>query len=108
MLDQDFATKLAELQEANRLAGSRAFDQDMLGFELKQAQLLHGRAEKEGVTEKDVDPEQLAMGVKVEMEHTDDPAVARRVACDHLAELPDYYIRLKAMEAEGKKAHGSS
>lgn len=50
------------------------------------------------------DPEQLAMGVKVEMEHTDDPAIARRIAMDHLAEFPDYYTRLAKMEHEAEKA----
>jgi len=43
--------------------------------------------------------EQLALGTEVELEHTDDPAVAEEIALDHLDELPDYYTRLAAMEA---------
>ena len=48
------------------------------------------------------DKKQLAMGVKVEKEHTDNPTLAKEVAKDHLAEIADYYTRLKKMEAEGK------
>jgi hypothetical protein len=47
----------------------------------------------------DLDPEELAMGIKVEMEHTDDPVIARKIALDHLTEFPGvYYTALKAME----------
>lgn len=41
------------------------------------------------------DAEQLEAGVKVEMEHTDDPAKAREIAKDHLSEDPHYYTKLK-------------
>lgn len=47
-------------------------------------------------------PEQLRIGTKVEMEHTDDPEEARRIARDHLREFPDYYTRLVRMEARAK------
>jgi len=52
------------------------------------------------------DPEQLGMGIEVEMEHTDDRRVAEEIARDHLAEqikagLPqDYYTRLQRMEGD--------
>lgn len=39
---------------------------------------------------------QLRMGWEVEFEHSDDPMLALEIAMDHLAELPDYYTRLKA------------
>jgi hypothetical protein len=35
------------------------------------------------------------MGVEVEKEHTPDEDVTKRISLDHLAELPDYYTRLK-------------
>ena len=57
-----------------------------------------GLAEKSGFTPDLADPEQLAIGTKVEMEHTDDPRLARRIALDHLAEHPDYYRALRKME----------
>lgn len=59
-----------------------------------------GKAKKEKLKEKDVDPKELAMGIKVEMEHTNNKAIAKRISLDHLAELPDYYTRLKKMENE--------
>lgn len=48
-------------------------------------------------------PKQLAMGLEVEMEHTDDPKVALEIAIDHLTEMPDYYTRLNDMEADVEK-----
>ena len=66
--------------------------------------IKQGRAKEKGITEKDVDAKELEMGTKVEYEHTDDADISKRIALDHLAELPDYYTRLARMEAEGKKA----
>ena len=50
----------------------------------------------------DFNPEQLEMGIKVEMEHTDDPAKAKEIAMDHLVEDPEYYTHLQKMENESK------
>lgn len=44
------------------------------------------------------DPKELEMGIKVEMEHTPCPLIARKIALDHLVEIKDYYSRLKKME----------
>lgn len=44
------------------------------------------------------DQEQLAAGIKVEMEHTTDKDIATEIAMDHLSEDPDYYKKLKAIE----------
>jgi hypothetical protein len=49
------------------------------------------------------DPKELAMGVNVEKEHTDNPEWAKIIAKAHLTELPNYYTLLDAMEKEGKK-----
>lgn len=38
---------------------------------------------------------ELAMGIKVEMEHTDDRKKAAKIAMDHLKENPSYYSQLK-------------
>jgi hypothetical protein len=43
---------------------------------------------------------ELEMGIKVEMEHTDDVDVAKKIAMDHLAENPKYYSELKASGIE--------
>lgn len=42
----------------------------------------------------------LQMGTAVEMEHTDDPKIAKEIAMDHLMEDPVYYKKLKKMESE--------
>lgn len=56
----------------------------------------------EPAKEEDVDPEELSLGIHIEMEHTDDPEEAKVIALQHLAELPDYYTRLKKMEDDAK------
>ena len=41
---------------------------------------------------------QLQRGIKVELEHTSNARVAKEIALDHIAELPDYYDRLEKVE----------
>jgi hypothetical protein len=58
------------------------------------------------------DVEQFRMGLDVELEHGahdpetnvtgDDELVTGKIAWAHLKELPDYYTRLMAMEAEAE------
>lgn len=48
------------------------------------------------------DQRQLDLGIDVEKEHTDDPYIAKKIAKDHLDEIPDYYDRLIKMEKEAK------
>ena len=48
---------------------------------------------------------QLKMGIPIEHEHTKDKALATDIALQHLDEIPDYYTRLKKMEASAKKEH---
>lgn len=50
----------------------------------------------------DYDPKQVKMGVEVEKEHTNDPAIAEKIAKQHLEEDPKYYTKLKKMEREFK------
>lgn len=64
----------------------------------------------EGKDPSEFDPEKLAEGVKVEMEHTSDPAIAREIAMDHLTEDPDYYRKLRKVEGkdlDGPEVKGS-
>ena len=79
-----------------------------ISSDLQKTFVNAGKANKLGITEKDVDPKELKMGIKVEYEHTTDSEVAKRIALDHLAEIPDYYTRLAKMEAEGKAAKKKS
>lgn len=62
-----------------------------------------------GISAADYDPEQLAEGQRVEMEHTDDPAEAERIAMDHLVEDPCYYSKLRLIhkQEEGTRVGGS-
>lgn len=46
----------------------------------------------------DFDKAKLTEGVKVEMEHTSDRAIATEIAMDHLTEDPNYYQKLKTIE----------
>lgn len=41
---------------------------------------------------------QLDKGQKVEMEHTKDKELAKKIAMDHLFEIPDYYDKLQKTE----------
>jgi hypothetical protein len=48
---------------------------------------------------------QLDMGEPIEHEHTKDHDLAKDIALQHIDEIPDYYTRLKKMEASAKKEH---
>jgi hypothetical protein len=60
------------------------------------------------------DLDQFRRGMNVELEHGsrdpetnvtgDDPLLTGKVALAHLREMPDYYTRLAAMEAEAERA----
>jgi hypothetical protein len=55
-------------------------------------------------TVKGVTDKEIRQGVAVEMEHTSNPNVARKIAIDHLAETgPGYYPALKKMEKNLEK-----
>ena len=43
---------------------------------------------------------ELEMGIKIEMEHTDDKDKAKEIAMDHLWENPSYYTKLKKSDIE--------
>jgi hypothetical protein len=59
-----------------------------------------------------IELEQFRMGLGVELEHGrhdpetdvtgDDPLITGKIALAHLREIPDYYTRLAAMEAEAE------
>lgn len=59
----------------------------------KEAQLAHAHDGGGNLNEASI-----RRGMKVEMEHTKDPATARQIAIDHLRERPDYYEKLEAVE----------
>lgn len=61
---------------------------------------MNGRAKDKGISEEDVDKKELSKGIEVESEHTPNEEMAKRIALDHLAEMPDYYTKLAQMEGK--------
>lgn len=61
------------------------------------------KSDKQGNIMENIDPKELAMGTKIEHEHTKDDALATKIALDHLKEDPHYYTKLKkaGLEQEG-------
>jgi hypothetical protein len=51
-----------------------------------------------------IHPGELRMGIRVEMEHTDELDKAKKIALDHLAENPFYYTALKLAGVESPSA----
>lgn len=70
--------------------------------------LRGGKMNKSGLDVSQVDPEQLSMGIEIEQEHTPNLAVAKKIALDHLSEMPDYYTRMKQMEDQYKSESGAA
>jgi len=66
--------------------------------EMQGTMIQGGLADKAGKRPGDFDPVALDMGIRFEMEHTDDPRIAREIAMDHLTEHPTYYDALCEME----------
>ncbi len=48
-------------------------------------------------------PDQIGLGLNVELEHTDNPAIALEIAKDHLTEDPEYYTKLKKIEKDSSR-----
>jgi len=105
-LGAEAANKLRAQLEQHRVAWEAARNQkhpDRQELEnrvaaLKKSDKMHGGlADKK--SPKDFDRTALAEGQQVEMEHTDNAAVAREIAMDHLTEDPNYYKKLARMEA---------
>lgn len=79
---------------------------DVLDKPKKENEIKGGKADNLSITDiakkhkvsVDKIKSQLIMGVKVEMEHTNDPKKALEIAMDHLTESPEYYTKLKEME----------
>lgn len=65
----------------------------------REAQKIPGGL-AEGKKSSDFDPAALARGIKVELEHTSDPKVAKEIAMDHLTEDPKYYEKLATIEGK--------
>jgi hypothetical protein len=58
------------------------------------------KKEKKELHPNQIHPQELRMGIKVELEHTDSLDKAKKIALDHLAENPFYYTALKLAGVE--------
>jgi len=68
--------------------------------------------DKLSITWENFDVDQFCMGMNIELEHgtqssetnvtNDDSLTTGKIALAHLEEIPDYYDRLKKMEAEAE------
>jgi len=65
--------------------------------------LTEGRANDDGISEDDVDAEELKMGIEVEKEHTTNKETAKRISLDHLCEISDLY----SFGKDGKRGQSS-
>lgn len=68
------------------------------GCEDPKNKVVGGLGDK--LTASDVDADELAMGLTIEREHTEDPEIAMEIALDHLAEDPQYYSKMKSSGLE--------
>lgn len=64
---------------------------DQIAQEKEEAGEMIPGGKGEGKSAKEFDPEQILMGMRVEMEHTTDPMIALEITIDHLTEYPEYY-----------------
>ena len=62
------------------------------------------KASKKELHPNQINPQELRMGIKVELEHTDELDKAKKIALDHLAENPYYYTALKLAGVESPSA----
>lgn len=51
-------------------------------------------ADKHGVSVEDIQNE-IETGIEIELEHTNDPLLAKEITLDHIVEFPDYYTNKK-------------
>jgi len=94
----------AEVLAYSKKLGIELIEFDRHVYMLLSSILTEGNSKGKDIKH-DPDPEQLTMGIKVEMEHTSEPLISQKIALDHLAEIPDYYTRLAKMEKEAGVDH---
>ncbi len=81
------------LFETYHQAISQKYGIDINNF---KQQISGGEADEHPLTKYKL--KQILLGIKVELEHTDNKYKALEITTDHLEEIPDYYTRLLRME----------
>jgi len=69
-------------------------EEDLFTIDWWKTRLTELQLDVPTVDEKDVDPEQLKIGIETEKEHTTDEETAKKIALAHLGEDPKYYSKL--------------
>lgn len=93
--DEEFIDMIARAEEEE--AGKYTKFDD---FEGGLSEAKKKREPKAELHPNQIHPQELRMGIKVELEHTDDLDKAKKIALDHLAENPFYYTALKLAGVE--------
>ena len=99
--DAEFDAMLKQLED--EMAGEIAVKSDVLDEPLEEDEQLNEGKGKE-LHPNAIHPGELRMGIRVEMEHTDNIDKAKKIALDHLAENPFYYTALKLAGVESPSA----
>jgi len=81
-----------------KLFGKSLDGLNAIGDFLQKSEVIPG-GEAKGKQPSDFDAQALKQGTAVEMEHSSDKRYAREIAMDHLTEDPNYYQKLKTVEA---------
>lgn len=121
--DRNFGIK-DETKEATSSGASGQYSQPLFGGKMNEDKIKGGLTDKKTLEDiaKKHDKKgyyhtdnmvsslkkQLEKGIKVEMEHTNDKKIAREIAMDHLWEDPNYYDKLKKVEATEATSTSSS
>lgn len=94
----------AQTQDQNRFEEYRNAIKKEYSIDIRlfKDKIRGGRADGKDITKYDL--QQLLMGIKVELEHTDNRMTALEITTDHLEQMPDYYTRLLKMEKEAEDA----
>jgi len=95
-----FIAKIENMNESNKLEGGLADNKSLIQIAKKHNAKNYYQIDDMVKSLK----KQLEMGMKVEIEHTDDKDKAKEIAFDHLWEDPKYYSKLSKIE-EGKNSH---
>jgi hypothetical protein len=100
----NFSENREDIKERQKRERRVIFEEVSVEVEPYEKELTELKNYNKNRSDEEYDFNELKMGIEVEMEHTNIPAIAKCIAKDHLDEIPDYYTRLKKMEDEGKKA----
>ena len=83
-------------------------ENEILQGGLADKKSLHDLARKHKIKDISELEKQLKIGMKVELEHTNDKKKAKEIAMDHIFEDPKYYDKLSKIEAKEDKETTSS